>query len=57
VAKIARADVSRTVALVVQIATGDHSKRTDRREDSRFGATQAVFLVTVTHDFTVGSMR
>jgi hypothetical protein len=57
VAKIARPDVRRAIAPIVEVTTADHSKRTDGREDSRFGAAQAVFLVTVAHDLAVGSMR
>jgi hypothetical protein len=42
--------------VVAQITTGDHSKGTDGRKDSRFGTAQGVFLVSVAHDLPVGSM-
>ena len=41
--------------MIAEVTTGDHSKRTDSRERSRFRSTQSVFAIAVADNAPFGS--
>ncbi len=57
VPQIAGTWIERAALLVMEIGTGDHSKRANRRERARFRAAQRVLAIAVAHDLAVGSAR
>jgi hypothetical protein len=57
VSEIARARVRGSVMVVTKVTTGDHSKRTNGCERTRFGSTQRVLTVTVSHELAFRSAR
>jgi hypothetical protein len=57
VPKVARSPISWPIVVVPEITTGDHSKRADGCEGSRFRATQRVLTITVVHDLALASSR
>jgi hypothetical protein len=44
-----------TVEVVSEITTGDHSKRADGCQRSRFRATQGVLAIAIAHDLPLAS--
>jgi hypothetical protein len=50
VSQIARARIRWTVVVIAEITTGDHPKRTDGCERSRFGPTQCVVAIAMADD-------
>jgi hypothetical protein len=54
---VARTRISRTIVVVSEITTGDHSKRSDGCERSRFRAAQGVLTIAVAYDLARMSAR
>jgi hypothetical protein len=50
--EIARAWIGRTIVMVSQVTTGDHSKRADRCKRARFRSAQGVLSVAATNDLS-----
>lgn len=57
VPEVASARTQRPIPLVAEIMTGDHSKRANGCERSRFRAAQGVLAITVPHDLPLLSAR
>jgi hypothetical protein len=55
--KIARAWIGRTIVMISEITTGDHSKRTDGGERPRLRAAQGVLAIAVADDLSLRSTR
>jgi hypothetical protein len=55
--KVARSRIGRTIVVVSEITTGDHSKRADGRQRSRLRATQGVLTITIAHHLALASSR
>jgi MFS family permease len=55
--KVARSWIGRTIVAVSEITTGDHSKRADGCECSRFRTAQRVLAITIVHDLALASSR
>jgi hypothetical protein len=57
VPQITRTRIERSIAVVAQITTGDHSERADGRERSWFRAAQRVLAIAVADDLALVSTR
>lgn len=55
--KVAGAWISRAAVVVAQITTGDHSKRANRRERSRFRPAEGVLAIAVANQLALWSTR
>src|SRR5581483_2773319 len=49
--------IERAVVVVAEITTGDHSKRTDRSERTRFRTAECVLAITIADDFALEAAR
>jgi hypothetical protein len=57
VTQVAGTRIERTIMMVCEVTTGDHSKRADGCQRTRLGATQRVLAITIAHEFSVASAR
>jgi hypothetical protein len=55
--QIARARIERSIVLVAEITTGDHSKGTDRRECPRLRTAERVLAIAIAHELAFVSAR
>jgi len=56
-AKVARSRIGRTIVVVSEITTRDHSERADGCERSRFRTAKRVLAITIVDDLALASSR